>query len=189
MAEVLAFLKRSLDYITGWYLRRLDLSATSPLLSQPLDILFLILESLPPESAVALSLTCKSAFHAFFPAAGRRLDAKSRQHLLEWLERSVSRSHYFCHSCTQLHRFSSSWKPSLDCILTCTYHGPPCRSDLVWFGGLQVGFHLVRLVMNAHLFGPGRGLRLCQLEIQKQRCLGHWETNSVARVLDGQLYL
>ncbi|KAI1465378.1 uncharacterized protein F4812DRAFT_438488 [Daldinia caldariorum] len=67
--------------------------------------------------------------------------------------------------------------------------GPPCRSRIIGLGGLYIGFHHARLVMNAHLFGPGRGLNLEKLQFNSLRLENSWVTSSAARIIDGQLFL
>lgn len=187
MAAILTSLRQSLGRWLRWTLRRrLDLQVASRLLDQPLELLLLILESLPPESAVVVALTCKLAYRAFFPAAIRRLDAQSLRDLLMLLEESVSRHLFFCHNCTQFHRFSSAWAPGVG---SKSLLEPPCRPSTAKFDKLYIGFHHVRLVMNAHFFGPGHGLGLRQLETTVPPYWEGWETKSVARIVHHQLYL
>jgi hypothetical protein len=155
--------------------------AASLLLRQPVDILLSIKDQLPPESSTAVSLTCKLAFRIFFHTTSGKLDRKSRLNLLLALEPDVSRELYFCHACTQLHYFSSSW------VLDSRSKESQCHDGAVKLGDLHVGFNLVRLVMNAHLFGPGRGLSLCQLGVKTDHL--PWTSSMTARIIHGQLYV
>jgi hypothetical protein len=186
MAKIFASLLEGLRRWLGWQTRGVDSQATSLLLSQPLDVLFEILEYLPPVSSVALALTRKLAFRAFFPAMKSRLDAQGLQNLLLLLEESVSWDFFFCHGCTQLHRFSYSWAPG--CRQKSSLE-PPCKPDINSFGDLYIGFHHVRLVMNAHFFGPRRGLSLSRLETKILPYCNGWETSSMAQIIQDQLFL
>ncbi|KAH8893276.1 hypothetical protein GQ53DRAFT_108026 [Thozetella sp. PMI_491] len=183
MATILALIRRGFRRWLGQPTHEMNLQAASLLSSQPCEILFLILEYLPPESSIAVTLTCKLLFHSFFPIMKSRLDTQSLQNLLLLLEESVSQDLYFCHDCIRLHRFLSSWAPSKDPLK------PPCKPSTVDFGGREIGFYHVRLVINAHLFGPGHGLRLKQLETRILPYFHGWQTDSRARILQDQLFL
>lgn len=135
---------------------------------------------------MAVTLTCKSAFRAFFPAVKSRLDGPGLRNLLLLLEESVSRDLFFCHNCTRLHRFKSSWAPG------CQYQsslGLPCEPKVTNVGDLYIGFHHIRLVMNSHFFGPGHGLSLNRFETKFTHRCTSWETHYAARILQDQLFL
>ncbi|KAI1420990.1 hypothetical protein F5Y12DRAFT_770316 [Xylaria sp. FL1777] len=186
MDNILAPIRRCLHRWLRWPTCRVNKQARSLLLNLPLEILFLILDFLPPESSVAVSLTCKVAFYAFCSIMKSRLDTPNLQNLLLLLEESVSRHRFFCHNCTQLHRFSPYWAPgrrkksSLE---------PPCKPKTTDFGDIYIGFHHVRLVMNTHLLGPGHGISLRQLQTEILPYWKGWEISSVARILQDQLFL
>ena len=184
MASILfASVRRSLQRWLGRPTQGINLQAASLLSRQPCEILLLILEYLPPESSIAVTLTCKLLYHAFFPIMKSGLDTQSLQNLLLWLEESVSRDHYFCHDCIRLHRFSPSWAPSKNPLK------PPCKPTTIDLGGRQIGFYHARLVMNAYFFGPGHGLELEQLEIRILPYIHDLQTDFRARILQYQLFL
>jgi hypothetical protein len=186
MSRIFASIGRHLHRRLGRPPHDVDPQATSLLLCQPLDILFQIFEYLPPESFVAVALTCKLAFHSFFPVVKDHLDNQGLQNLLLLLEESVSRDHFFCYNCTQLHRFSPYWAPG---HRRKDIREPRCKPDTINLGDLFIGSHHVRLIMNAHLFGPGRGLSISRLETKIPPYWEGWETRTVARIVQNQLLL
>ncbi|KAI1179967.1 hypothetical protein F4777DRAFT_355412 [Nemania sp. FL0916] len=190
MAYILTSLQQSFHHYLGWSSDPDDVNPQthSLLLKQPLDILFQILDFLLPEYAVAVALTCKLSFRALFPSAKLRLTPRGLQDLLLLLEESLSRHWFFCHGCTQLHRFSPSWAPGRGSRNQSLLE-PSCRPTTADFGDLVIGSHHVRLVMNAHLFGPGHGISLSQLEAEILPKGKGWEMRSETRILDSQLFL
>jgi hypothetical protein len=176
----------------GWPSSTMNPQTASLLLQQPLDIVNQILENLPPESAVAIALTCKLAFRAFFPAMRSRLEPESLEDLLLLLEKSVSRDLFYFHSCRKLHRYSSFWAPSIGCKSSLA---PPCKPKAVNLGGMHIAFYHVRLVMNEHLLGRGNGLHLDRFKQENVPFIfdnpfpAEWGTTTEARILQDQLFL
>ncbi|KAI2624911.1 hypothetical protein GGR54DRAFT_594151 [Hypoxylon sp. NC1633] len=159
----------------------------SLLLTQPLDILLEIADKLPPESSLALSLTCKVAFGTFFPSPSVRVPKQNLERFLLLLEKDVSDRLFYCHLCRRLHPFSHSWEPHRRCQdrreLLCS---TMCYSYLP----LSIGFYHVQLVMNEHFFGPGRGLSLGQLTVDHPSLTTKgWHVNSMAKIIMDQLYI
>lgn len=177
----------------------------SVLMDQPVDIVFSILEHLPPESAVAFTLTCKLAFSAFFPKMKERLDITAESNLLMLLEEDLSHRLFFCHNCQKLHRLDPSWTrdpgPDSDNTPILSPSGGriqlPCRPLIYSPWHIGIGFHHVKLATNAHLWGFGYGMSLTWLnkemsdfkDIEDARLDG-WRTSHDARMSgDGQLFL
>ncbi|KAK3372353.1 hypothetical protein B0H63DRAFT_550902 [Podospora didyma] len=175
-----------------------------PLLNKPPpEILLAIRDLLDPMSAAALALTCKATFQALFPAAKKDLYPRriALQGFLLLLERDLSSEYFYCHTCVQLHYFSPQLQ--YEC-----HNGrekpPPCKTTK---GGgdkntpdelaYHPDFHQARLIMNAHRFGPGRGLSLDSFSSSlslTQKIDGHpgseWKASSrSARIIKKQLLL
>lgn len=166
-----------------------DSQAACLLFNQPLDVLFQILDYLPPESAVALTLTCKLAYRNFFPDQKRRLDkwgVTGVQGLLSLLEESVSRKLFLCHDCTKFHRHAFFWRPGQR---EKSINEPSCKPAITPFSDIYIGFHHVRLVMNEHLFGRGHGIKLKQLQVTIRAWTTGWTTVCVPRIIGRQLFL
>jgi len=165
----------------------------SRLLQQPIDILYAVLRFLPPESAVALSLTCKVCYHAFFQVA--RHDLQKAEDLLLLLEKDLSYRFFYCDACGRLHRFSSSWSPDRrswcteDLGRTTVSCQLRCRPHIDRFCDLCIAFHQVRFVMNWHHFGHGRGLPLSRLELIIHSIFSGWTMQSTARVIEDELFV
>lgn len=114
---------------------------------------FIRLVEIPsPESAVALSLTCRAAFGTLFLIAKHKLDESSLTELLRLLEKELSRRFFSCRFCNRLQRFSRSWSPSCPEL--------QCGLEINSFGRLRVNLNHVYLVMISHYFGRGHGLSL-----------------------------
>jgi hypothetical protein len=77
----------------------------------PTEIVDVIIEHLPPESAIALPLTCRALFVKHFPdkkiMAQLLSAASARETLLQWLEWDFP-GLYFCYGCARLHRWSTA---------------------------------------------------------------------------------
>lgn len=162
-------------------------------LQLPVDIILLLCwEYLPPESALALSLTCKSLFGLVSGNAKMRLGDSGREAILLLLEKDAGYDRYYCHTCSVLHRFSSSAGPALR-DFTWKFDKNDCRRhDLLYLMGssLTISYHHVRLVMNRHFLGPPNGLPLdrFQLENTSFGSLRRKEKWS-ARILEDELFL
>ena len=177
------------------------------LLNQPVDIVFQILEHLPPESSVAFSLTCKAAYSGFFQRMKQGLDVTAKQNLLPFLEESLSKDFFFCHNCAKLHPLDPAWTRDPGSNPVHRPHlGPgggqpqlPCKPRIHTPGGLGIGFHHIKLATNAHLWGSGHGMSLAWLkrdipvlEDWKSTNLDstHWKIGHDARISgDAQLFL
>ncbi|KAH9888749.1 hypothetical protein F4778DRAFT_785947 [Xylariomycetidae sp. FL2044] len=169
---------------------RVDDQVESILLNLPLELLDMILDMLPPESVVALSLSCKAAFGLFFTKSISRLDECGTENLLLLLERDLSRDLIYCYSCGRLHCFQPTWSLS-DCTSD-HFMELPCKPECGSFGKLRLGLHNARLVMNTYYFGPGRGLSLSNLECAiapGSRGRDAWGIESKAAITQGQLFL
>ncbi|KAI1807009.1 hypothetical protein F4811DRAFT_62838 [Daldinia bambusicola] len=167
----------------GYYI---DLQCTSLLLNMPLDILFEIVDALQPQDYIAFALTCKSAFLTFFEFAKKLLNHACLRMFLIRIEGGLSVNFFFCYRCTQLHRYSHSWAPGR---MVQSRLEPPCRPRIRGLGGVYIGFHHARLVMNAHFFGPGRGLNISKFRSNLLELPNDWVTSSIARIMGGQLFL
>jgi len=163
-------------------------------LELPVDIiLYLFLEHLPPVSALALSLTCKSLSPLASCQAGKiRLSISDREAFLLILEKDVGHNRYYCHTCSILHFFSAS-EPYALASSTWKLSQDDCRHRaLVYLTGscITIGYHHVRLAMNRHFLGPPNGLALdkFQLEYPSRGPLYFQEIWS-ARILQDELFL
>ncbi|KAK0740998.1 hypothetical protein B0T18DRAFT_331560, partial [Schizothecium vesticola] len=149
--------------------RRNARSPPSLFLQLPVNIiLYLFREHLPPVSALALSLTCKSLSALASCQAGKiRLSISDREAFLLLLEKDVGHNRYYCHLCSILHPFSSS-EPYALASSTWKLGEDNCRRRaLVFFtgSGITIGYHHVRLAMNRHLFGPPNSLPLAKFQL------------------------
>ncbi|KAK3369615.1 hypothetical protein B0T24DRAFT_498473, partial [Lasiosphaeria ovina] len=74
------------------------------ILELPFELIDMFTEHLPPESAVALVLTCRCLYYNryLFCESRIRLSGESRATILQWLEQGIP-SLYFCHDCLKLH--------------------------------------------------------------------------------------
>ncbi|KAF3014944.1 hypothetical protein E8E14_000297 [Neopestalotiopsis sp. 37M] len=181
----------------------------SKLLSMlPVDMLYNIADHLPDVSIAALSLACKTT-NRIFPQALKRLArdswrSKQLEELFILLEKDNAASHFFCHGCFQLHKYTPEWKPNI--VIT---HGPspvvPGMENFEATGPIKFDFHHVRLVMNAHFLGPGNGVPLEQLRLStygscytgveespdmyKPDRYNNWTTQTTATIEEDQLII
>ncbi|KAI0166864.1 hypothetical protein GGR52DRAFT_77944 [Hypoxylon sp. FL1284] len=56
-------------------------------------------------------------------------------------------------------------------------------------GGLELGFHHVRLAMNSNLFGPGHGLSLKRFKTTVKSASSPWRSKYTARIIGDQFFL
>ncbi|KAK3380731.1 hypothetical protein B0T24DRAFT_697411 [Lasiosphaeria ovina] len=141
----------------------------SCLFRRPRDILFEILDHLPPESLLCLSLTCKVLSNLFGEAAARRVrtSPESKKALLLLPEGEVADRCLFCHDCIALHRINirprQRWRgrgrahPDGIRMAGCSF------STLYWHGfnfgsPLRFNFHHARAATNKHHYGADAGL-------------------------------
>lgn len=142
----------------------------SPFLELPVDlILYLIRHHLPPVSALALSLTCKPLSALASCQVGQPpLNIPDREAFLLLLEKDIAHTHYYCHPCSTLHRFSPS-EPYALASSTWKLGEDDCRRrSLVFFNGsgTTLGYHHVRLAMNRHRLGPPNGIPLSKFNLR-----------------------
>jgi len=65
----------------------------------PTELLLIVLHYLPPESAVALSLTCRGLYRQFFDNHKKRLCPRTASVLVELLEKDLADRMYYCQFC------------------------------------------------------------------------------------------
>lgn len=160
--------------------------AGSLFLNLPLDIQKVIADHLYPARAAALSLTCQAALAVFKPKSPLR--ACERTALRLRLERDLSRNHYFCWNCQQLHHYAKHWQARLGWPEDMMWS--PCANRLVGIhmvGAWCVGFHHFQLVMNEHYYGPGRGLPA--ESILEAGRMKDWYVQPTIAIFEGQCFL
>ncbi|AEO57240.1 hypothetical protein MYCTH_94484 [Thermothelomyces thermophilus ATCC 42464] len=168
--------------------------ARSPslILQYPADIIvYLCREHLPPESALALSLTCKSLFDLLFSKAKMRLNDPDREAFLLLLEKDVGHNRYYCHTCSVLHRFWSS-EHTINCTFCVRVWEKSCRREFAYLSGtsFRVRYRHVRLVMNRHFLGPPNGLPLDKFEVKNTSYSSlRWREKWSAKILKDELFL
>ncbi len=168
----------------------------------PPEIIALIISFLPPESATAFALICRTFYYQFLPPPSRPLTQPQRLALLTWLEQDTP-SLYLCHGCVRLHtwRREPEPDPSNGGVARYDWHcnnrashfcrpRPPSRPLLH-----NLDFHLARLVVNRHLHGKSHGPSLASA-LNLHDIHHKVEPNGVtineawdARVIRGELYL
>jgi F-box-like len=158
----------------------------STLVQLPVELLLLILTSLPPESVVAVSLTCKDFFH-LIPVGGGVVAGKNaaldKQRLLLLLERDLP-DYLLCYTCNKLYR----WKRDRIAVSSYRYTCPGRNRDSShsYFaslcGGCLNGSSLHRetrdLILRAHLRGPDYGLPISYIthECVVRQCYNDLQT-------------
>ncbi|KAK8131427.1 hypothetical protein PG984_007865 [Apiospora sp. TS-2023a] len=159
--------------------KRVDQQDNSLFMRLPLDLLLSVRDHLPPESSAALCLTCKAALDVFEP---QDLHEDDLRRIRQQFEREMSERCFYCGQCGHLHRYSKDWRirdRGIDDEL-------PCEAPRVRIGLWKIGFYHFQLVMNTHLYGPGRGLPASIIESGRD---GAWLAQATMAVLDGQLFL
>ena len=159
----------------------------------PPEIILMITAYLPSPSRLCLAITCRTLYDLCFPQHSC-LNTAEKEELLLLLEKDTA-SLYFCHYCTELHRWCTRWSNSiftwvLDEDLPCQTSD---RNALRAFGiRNKIPYHHVRLVMNRHFYGPSHGLPLKKLE---DRCSSTYHPGIVesssrhACIIDSKLLL
>ncbi|KAK3364865.1 hypothetical protein B0T24DRAFT_712182 [Lasiosphaeria ovina] len=94
-----------LRYRLPGYRRRLSAQERCTL-KIPTELVDMIMEHLPLETAIAFALTCRALFVKHFPKSAQ-LSVPARATLLLWLEQDIP-SVYFCHGYTCLHRWRAA---------------------------------------------------------------------------------
>ncbi|KAK7932323.1 hypothetical protein PG985_003035 [Apiospora marii] len=152
--------------------KRVDQQGNSSFMHLPLDVLKSIRDHLPPESRATLSLTCKVALGVFEP---QDLPKHVLRSIRRQFEKHLGGRYYYCWGCTYVHCYDQP--PAVP---------RPCQDADVEFGAWKFGFYHFQLVMNAHLYGPGRGL---PTSIMEAGTVGSWQAEASMAILDGQLFL
>ncbi|KAK4219684.1 hypothetical protein QBC37DRAFT_436460 [Rhypophila decipiens] len=165
-----------------------------PFLELPVDIiLHLCCNYLPPASAVALSLTCKSLFGLISSQAKTKIQLNSTdlETLLLLLEKDSGHRWYYCHNHTVLHCFSQdskrwalrSWllyRDQDDCRLR--------NLASVSMSTAAISYHHVRLAMNRHFYGAPNGISLDMFQL-KTTLVAPWREQWSARIIGDELFL
>ncbi|PHH66808.1 hypothetical protein CDD81_5940 [Ophiocordyceps australis] len=173
------------------------------LLELPTDVLLIIVDHLKGPEALSLSLTCKRLHSLCFSSSLGKMTTRHMAKFLTALERDAGfgRNVYYCHACNRLHGIDESWRES---CLTSGAIAPDC--DVKAGGGLnkesarqandlvkpiKLSFSHLRLVMNQHLYGAGRGLPLSTLDYEAERRSGRATVQCAqqARIHDNELLL
>ncbi|KAK8880259.1 hypothetical protein PGQ11_001553 [Apiospora arundinis] len=149
----------------------------------PYDVLILFKEWLPRENQAMLALTCKSAMDLYYPKTPLVWDEIT--HVRRLMELSVSDRLYYCWDCTYLHHLDrldpKEWR------IRAREHGysqPSLRRPDPNNPNHTKKF----LIMNEHLYGPGRGIALSPGFIEATT-IGDWSLKPSVAILDGQLFL
>ncbi|KAM7196265.1 hypothetical protein V8F20_007105 [Naviculisporaceae sp. PSN 640] len=180
----------------------------------PPEIMDMIFSYLPPESVVAVVLTCKTFFFLYFNRAvpiprplGLSSERKIRQTFLRWLEQDVAELAY-CHYCDRLH----PWRPvdgNMKLTLTSFAHQNYCRAretengtniylhsepyDLGPWLAYPLSFYTAHLAMNAARYGPDHGPSLKDLTVHETfKDIMHRVTHKATwepRVIDDELFV
>ncbi|KAK6855011.1 hypothetical protein PG995_008543 [Apiospora arundinis] len=163
-----------------------------------------------------LALTCKSAMDLYYPKTPLVWDEIT--HVRRLIELSVSDRLYYCWDCTYLHHLDQldpkEWRASArenTDIRSHPFAAPilttpiiPKNSDdptnnpyvpyceytppTTFFGIWRLGFCHFQLIMNEHLYGPGRGIAPSPGFIEATT-IGDWSLKPSVAILDGQLFL
>ncbi|KAK3945361.1 hypothetical protein QBC46DRAFT_433737 [Diplogelasinospora grovesii] len=179
----------------------------------PAELILEISDQLPPESVVALALTCKVLYSV--RALRRevpRLDGYSRSAFLSLFERDVADRFYYCGSYRYLLSFKGKRTPKVlqystndPWVYRHACHHNNCRSfqpNIV--GCYELDYHHARLVMSRHLFGAPNGLPLESLNkfviaryqapykfhnVEEPPHRPRWAQNWSARIINDELFL
>jgi hypothetical protein len=129
----------------------------------PVDIvLYLEREHLPPLSALALALTCKSLYNLLFSTARPQFSRSEHQALGLLLEKDAGHAWWYCDICCVLHPVKPRLTPrSWDLLWGVLQLYRDCRASYVHFigSGIAVAYYHVHLVMNRHFLGPPTACR------------------------------
>ncbi|KAI0443394.1 hypothetical protein F4803DRAFT_574454 [Xylaria telfairii] len=165
----------------------------------PAEVFLLISNQLSVDALAALSLTCRSFY--IILKSRIQLRGPNREALLLLLEKDLGDKLYYCHFCSRLHPFSPTWTPvdanlAARKIQSCCYECCSARGQAFSLSNLchySIGYHLVRLVMNRHLFGAPSGLPLDNLHRRfvefKPYGARPWTQDWSAWIVDNELFL
>ncbi|KAK0643205.1 hypothetical protein B0T16DRAFT_512405 [Cercophora newfieldiana] len=170
-------------------------------LKLPAELVSLVMQHLPPESGIALALTCRAFFAQFFPDLDKvQLSDVETERLLLWLEQDTPEL-YYCFDCRCLHRWRRgvmrTWEGRV-------LHRVPSHCTLVPETGFmgeavpdsleEFTYSTARLIMNRHFYGPLHGLSTQQVAVTRRKGAdslhGVSKTHSwSAKIINDSLYL
>lgn len=139
------------------------------------------MDHLPVETRAALCLTCKAALDVFEP---RDLPETDLRHIRRLFEKHLSERYYYCWDCGHLHRYHRGWDWQIKSNQMAFLR--PCQFPNVEIGAWKFGFYRFQLVMNAHVYGPGRGL---PTSIMESGTIGKWLAEATMAIREDQLFL
>lgn len=155
-------------------------------LSLPPEIMLLIAERLDNVSVICLGLTCRGFYTLCFPKPPH-LDTTEKEQLLLLLEKDVA-GVYFCPICKKLHQWRAEWTAGVNGDLPCQQ-----RTETESWSSVHFPYHIARLIMNRHLYGPAHGLHLSKIECRNHGlCSNHQvevHETTQARIIDDKLLL
>lgn len=159
----------------------------------PTEIISMIGTHLDMPSLICLALTCRTLYGTLFPSC-TELDRPQRERFLLLLEKSTPHL-YFCHACTTLHTWRSSWFRDLQDYSYRPYRAP-CQLgnafeiSIYWFTE-RIPYHLARVVMNAHFYGDTHGVAVdelsCNLPLSELKDGIKRSCSWLARIIHGNL--
>ena len=161
----------------------------------PVDVLFLISDHLETPEAFSLALTCRGLYSIGLPQTQRKLEADDQRELLTTLERDpMGKGHYFCHKCVSLHTYHKTYGPrSTDEKLDKSQAYVCGMRDRFAPNGnpFDLAYHHVRLVMNAHLYGPEYGIDLGNICVKHEARREHYtvQCSTSANIVEDELFL
>lgn len=185
-------------------------------LQLPADIvIYLCLRHLPPASAVALSLTCKSLFNLVFGGGAKRdlkINTSERQNLQLLLEKDLGFAWWYCHGCAILHPISTQGPTGVIGDSICRlwlWESARPHHNRRWLNGssYSIDYQSIRLAMNRHFLGLPNGLPLENFNVKassvetRPNALWHpwqgkplprplpWQEKWSARILKDELFL
>lgn len=190
---------QAISRCSGWLNTSQPLPTPCPsrLEQLPVELKLEICDNLSPASVSALSLTSKH-LRAVLISNNRidqslKVNGAQRIEFLGLLERDIGQRFFLCTRCAVLRRFKSGC-------------GPMQRHIRFWNCGCSheedthvisppylLSHHHVRLVINRHLYGPGYGLSLRNLEAGSVAPLiggqAGWRQEWSARIINDELFL
>lgn len=194
-----------------------------PLLKLHPELILCLFSVLPPDDAIALALCSKRLFALGSPLKTLEHWTPAWYSLMRRLERDLVSTHVFCPDCFTLESFTARslragvQSPAED--EDAEYSIIHCRdksfspSEMWWRGGLDLGYHFVRLVMNQYHYDRvsditldafrgdprrsrapvGKASRTGTLAADGKTWTGSWSeewaTSVTPRIIDGDLYL
>ncbi|OIW26497.1 hypothetical protein CONLIGDRAFT_672042 [Coniochaeta ligniaria NRRL 30616] len=181
--------RRAKEFVTSPDPTARSANQSSSFSELPVELVLLIADHLSKTSLICLALTCKPLHAILFPRPAA-LSLEERKTFLLLIEKGVP-GVYYCHCCHKLR----PWHLKLD-IQNWLGHSLGHRNTM----GLYYSAHsyyliypLARLVTNRHLYGPGHGIPIRNIEMDVrylirplniERCES-WR----ARIVEDQLFL